>query len=44
MKRIINALIDWYRFGKDQGYWFAFKYKLGIAKEGKDFFSDYDGR
>lgn len=35
---IIDWLIDWYEFGKDQGFVFALKYKLGIAKEGKDFF------
>jgi hypothetical protein len=28
----------WFVFGKDQGFIFALKYKLGIAKEGKDFY------
>lgn len=37
MKNIIYSIKDWYIFGKDQGFIFALKYKLGIAKEGIDF-------
>ncbi len=33
-----NWLIDFIKFAKDQGFIFALKYKLGIAKEGKDFY------
>jgi hypothetical protein len=38
MKKLIIFIKDWYEFGKDQGFWFALKYKLGLAKEGKDFY------
>lgn len=38
MKKIISIIKDWYSFGKQQGFWFAMKYKLGIAEEGKDFY------
>jgi hypothetical protein len=38
MKKFVFAIKDWYSFGKEQGFWFATKYKLGIAKEGKDFY------
>lgn len=38
--KLIRFIIDWLRFGKDQGYIFALKYKLGTAKEGKDFFKN----
>ena len=34
---MIQFVKDWYSFGKSQGFLFALKYKLGIAKEGKDF-------
>lgn len=37
MKKIAIRIKDWYSFGKMQGFLFATKYKLGIAKEGKDF-------
>lgn len=37
MKRLFYAVKDWYSFGKEHGLKFAIKYKLGIAKEGKDF-------
>lgn len=42
MKKIIYFLADWLSFGKDMGYIFALKYKLGIAQEGIDFFSAED--
>ncbi|MCW3793883.1 hypothetical protein OM416_20020 [Paenibacillus sp. LS1] len=42
MKKIIYFLADWLSFGKDMGYIFALKYKLGIAQEGLDFFSAED--
>lgn len=35
---MIRFLKDLYSFGREQGFWFALKYKLGKAKEGKDFF------
>lgn len=38
MKRFFDAIKDWYSFSKVVGFWFATKYKLGIAKEGKDFY------
>ncbi|MGG1571565.1 hypothetical protein [Fictibacillus sp. NRS-1165] len=37
LKKFIFFIKDWYSFGKDQGFLFALKYKLGVAKEGKDF-------
>jgi hypothetical protein len=37
MIKLIKFLYDLYDFGKDQGFIFAIKYKLGIAKEGVDF-------
>lgn len=33
-----KSIKNWYSFGKEQGFLFALKYKLGKAKEGKDFF------
>lgn len=36
--KFIDRIKDWYTFGKAQGFWFATKYKLGFAQEGKDFF------
>jgi len=36
---MINNIIDWYVFGKNVGFTFALKYKLGLAVEGKDFFA-----
>lgn len=38
MRKAIFFIKDWYEFGKDQGFLFALKYKLGIAQEGKDFY------
>ncbi|MGV2887508.1 hypothetical protein [Paenibacillus taichungensis] len=38
MRKIFFFIKDWFEFGKDQGFIFALKYKLGIAKEGIDFF------
>lgn len=38
MKDLMKWIINWYSLGKNQGFWFSFKYKTGIAKEGKDFY------
>jgi hypothetical protein len=38
LKKLGFAIKDWYVFGKQQGFWFATKYKFGMAKEGKDFY------
>lgn len=38
MKKFAVFLIDWLAFGRDQGFLFSLKYKLGIAREGKDFY------
>ncbi len=38
MKKAIAWIKDWYKFGKNTGLRFAFKYKTGRAVEGKDFF------
>lgn len=35
--RFFYFIKDWLTFGKHQGYIFALKYKLFLAKEGKDF-------
>lgn len=35
----MKFLEDWFSFGKDVGYLFALKYKLGLAQEGIDFFN-----
>jgi hypothetical protein len=40
--RLISFILDLLNFAKSQGFWFALKYKLGIAKEGKDFFTPWD--
>lgn len=37
--KIINFIGDWLSFGKDTGYLFALKYKMGMAQEGIDFCS-----
>ena len=37
IRKNFNRIVDFYKFGKVQGFWFAFKYKTGIAKQGKDF-------
>lgn len=36
--RLIVFICEWYELGKCAGFRFALKYKLGIAKEGRDFY------
>lgn len=42
MKRVFAFWVDWLVFGSLLGYWFALKYKLGIAREGADFVSHWN--
>lgn len=39
MRKFVSFLKDWLSFGKEVGYVFALRYKLGIAQEGIEFFT-----